>query len=132
MKLIPELNKEYHIFDDGKIRPSRHFKCTVTEIIPFGECYDTALLKAWERDVAECFWLFDEETDYFIKAVSDFSEYPLYFARTIEGWWFSIDYPNPYMGAILDIDGSLYAKLIKWYGEGSIGGKVKAIIERIF
>ena len=117
MKPIPELNKEYHIFDDGKIKPSRHYKCIITDIIPFNECADEELLKAWKREVAECSWLFNKETDYFVKANSGFDENPLYFVRTLEGNWFSIDYPNWWMGAILDIDGSLYKEMLKWYGE---------------
>ena len=70
MQPIPELNKEYHIFDDGKIKPSRHYKCTVTNIIPINECHDEELLKAWKCNTVECHWLFSEETDYFIKANS--------------------------------------------------------------
>lgn len=117
MKLIPELNKEYHIFDDGKIRPSRHYKCTITAIIPFTECNDKALLEAWQQHTTECHWLFAKETDYFVKATSSFDEHPLYFVRTHEGNWFSIDYPNWWMGARLDIDGKLYKQMIEWYGE---------------
>jgi hypothetical protein len=116
MKPIPELNREYHIFDDGKIRPSRHYKCVVIDIIPFTECRDEALLEAWKQEVSECTWLFAKETDCFVKALSGFDEYPLYFVRTLEGNWFSIDYPNWWMGAELDIDGSLY-KILK-------GGKI--------
>ena len=115
MQPIPELNKEYHIFDDGKIKPSRHYTCIITDIIPFGECEDSALLEAWEREVAECTWLYEKETDYLIKATSDFDEYPLYFVRTIGGDWFSIDYPNWWMGARLDIDGTLYKKMTEYY-----------------
>lgn len=117
MKPIPELNKEYHIFDDGKIRPSRHYKCIITDIIPFSECTDKALLEAWEREATECTWLFAKETDYFIKANSGFDENPLYFVRTLAGNWFSIDYPNWWMGARLDIDGTLYKQMVEWYGE---------------
>lgn len=117
MKPIPELNKEYHIFDDGKLRPSRHYKCIVIDIIPFTECTDKELLKAWKQNVAEGSWLFSKETDYFVKANSGFDEYPLYFVRTLEGNWFSIDYPNWWMGAILDIDGKLYEQMVERYGE---------------
>ena len=117
MKLIPELKKEYHIFDDGKIRPTRCSKCVIVDIIPFNECTDEELLKAWEQNVSDCYWLFNKETDYFIKANSGFDEYPLYFVRTTAGNWFSINYPNLWMGARLDIDGSLYNQMVEWYGE---------------
>jgi hypothetical protein len=116
MKPIPELNKEYHIFDDGKIRPNRHYTCKIVEIIPFNECKDNKLIKFYKKYVKEHYWLFSKETDYFIKGISSFDKNPLYFARTKDGGWFSMDYPNEWMGAELDIDGSLYKILVKDYG----------------
>ena len=107
---VPEVGKEYHIFDDGKIRLSRHYIAEIVEVIPalqsaglYPELYD-----AWKENVEECYWLFAEETDYFVKATSNYDANPLYFVRTTDGGWFSIDYPNVWMGARLDIDGSLY------------------------
>lgn len=114
---VPEVGKEYHIFDDGKIRMSRHYIAEVVEVIPalqsaglYPELYD-----AWKENVEECYWLFAEETDYFIKATSSYDANPLYFVRTVDGGWFSIDYPNVWMGARLDIDGSLYNKMMEEY-----------------
>lgn len=37
---IPEVGKDYHIFDDGKIKPSRHYIAKILEIVPFEECQD--------------------------------------------------------------------------------------------
>ena len=113
---LPEIGKEYHIFDDGKIRESRHYMCKIIEIIPFTECKDQDLLGAWKNEVEECYWLFSPETDYFVKATSSFDDNPLYFVRTLSGGWFSIDYPNWWMGAKLDIDGSLFKILEEQYG----------------
>ena len=62
-------------------------------------------------------WLYATATDYFIKAESDFDENLLYFVRTLDGGWFSIDFPGYWMGARLDIDGSLYRKMQLWYEE---------------
>lgn len=112
---IPEVGKEYHIFDDGKIRPSRHYVASIANIISFEECTDEELHKAWRENVKEAYWLFAPETDYFIKATSDFDKNPLYFVRTVDGGWFSIDYPGTWMGASLDIDGSLYEKMEEYY-----------------
>jgi hypothetical protein len=113
---VPEVGKEYHIFDDGKIKLSRHYIATVIEIIPalqsaglYPELYD-----AWQTNLKEAYWLFAEETDYFVKAESDYDKNPLYFVRTVDGGWFSIDYPNCWMGARLDIDGSLHSKLMEY------------------
>lgn len=109
---LPEIGKEYHIFDDGKIRESRHYICKIVDIIPFEDCKDKKLIKAWENEVKECHWLYSPKTDYFIKTTSSFDNNPLYFVRTSNGGWFSIDYPNWWMSAELDIDGSLY-KILK-------------------
>lgn len=114
---VPEVGKEYHIFDDGKIRPTRHYMCKIIEIIPFIECKDQELLDAWKNEMEECDWLFSPETDYFVKAISTFDENPLYFVRTLNGGWFSIDHPNWWMGARLDITGELYEIMVKEWGE---------------
>lgn len=109
---VPEVGKEYHIFDDGKIRESRHYLATIKNIIPFNKI-DKKIKFAWKKEVKDHYWLFAEETDYFIVAQSDYDKNDLYFVRTKDGGWFSIDYPNDWMGARLDIDGSLYEILTK-------------------
>lgn len=115
---IPEVGKEYHIFDDGKVRPSRHYIAKVLKILSSEDAYEiTDLYKAWEEQVKECYWLFAKKTDFFVMAESDYDENPIYFVRTEDGGWFSLDYPTCWMGARLDIDGSLYNKMIEMYGE---------------
>lgn len=112
---VPEVGKEYHIFDDGKISQSRHFLATIEKVIPFGDVYDpeSELYLAWKDNVKEAYWLFAEHTDYFVKATSDYDKNPLFFVRTTDGGWFSIDYPNCWMGARLDIDSSLYKSMVE-------------------
>lgn len=115
---IPEVGKEYHIFDDGKIRPSRHYIAKIVKLIYPEDAYEiTALYKAWQEQVEECYWLFAKETDYFVVAESDYDKDLIYFVRTTDGGWFSIDYPGCWMGARLDIDGSLYNEMLKCHGE---------------
>ncbi len=114
---VPEVGKEYHIFDDGKISPSRHYLAKIVEVIPFEECSNKVLLETWAMEVQAYEWLYATATDYFIKAESDFDENLLYFVRTLDGGWFSIDFPGYWMGARLDIDGSLYRKMQLWYEE---------------
>ena len=80
---VPEVGKEYHIFDDGKIKPSRHYSAKVLEIIPFKKDYSIdnpmgAVAVAWRENVLEYEFLFAQETDYFIKAESSFDKNPLY------------------------------------------------------
>ena len=110
---VPEVGKEYHIFDDGKISPSRHYVAKVVEIISPEDAKDiTGLLEAWECDKFDCNWLFAETTDYFVRAKSDsYDLNSLYFVRTVDGGWFSLDFPNVWMGARLDVDGELYKSM---------------------
>ena len=114
---VPEVGKEYHIFDDGKVRPSRHYIAKILEIIPFEECLDHKLISDWAEEVTEHYWLYSQETDYFVKAKSDFDENYLYFVRTKDGGWFSIDVTSWWQSARLDIDGSLYKTMVEYYGE---------------
>lgn len=110
---VPEVGKEYHTFDDGKTNPSRHSITKITEVIPFIACKDTALLEAWKIEVECSYWLYANETDYFVKAEYNDKDEPSYFVRTKDGGWFSLGF----FGARLDIDGSLYNKMLEWFGE---------------
>lgn len=115
LQSVPEVGKEYHIFDDGKVSQSRHYIAKIVEVIPFAECKNKNVLKAWKESVHSYDFLYAVATDYFIKAESDFDNCPLYFVRTVDGDWFSIDYPYSCMSARLDIDGSLYDKMLEVY-----------------
>ena len=110
---VPEVGKEYHAFDDGKIRPNRHETAKIIEVMPFIECEDNELISHWTEEITDCYWLYAQETDYFVKAVMDFSEKPQYFVRTKDGGWFSLGW----LGSRLDVDGSLYQQMIDNYGE---------------
>jgi hypothetical protein len=109
---VPEANKEYHTFDDGKISPSRHAMTKVLEVIPF-EIAEPWLIESWKKNVEECYWLYDKETDYFIKTEFEDEEDPSYFVRTTDGGWFSIGW----WGARLDVTGKLYEDMLKWLEE---------------
>ena len=113
---VPEVDKEYHVFDDGKIKPSRHGIVRVTKVIPFAEFTQEDVMEEWRQEVMDCYWLYATETDYFVEARYDDEpedEEPSYFVRTTDGSWFSLGW----FGARLDIDGSLYSKMLEWFGE---------------
>ena len=130
LRPVPEVGKEYHIFDDGKIKPSRHYIAKVLEVIPFADIdLDSDLVDVWTVEKEECDFLYAQETDYFIRAESDFDENPLYFVRTVDGGWFSIDFPGYWMSARLDIDGELYKEMLKWYPD--YNGSAKRAKERV-
>ena len=111
---VPEAGKEYHIFDDGKIRYSRHSICKITSVVAFNDCDDSELLQAWLDRKEQAYWLFADETDYFVNGAVKMSngEFEIHhFVRTKDGGWFSIDYPKTWTASRLDIDGSLYKSL---------------------
>ena len=113
---VPEADNEYHVFDDSKIKPSRHGIVRVTKVIPFAEFTQEDIMEEWRQEVMDCYWLYATETDYFVEARYDDEpedEEPSYFVRTTDGGWFSLGW----FGARLDIDGSLYSKMLEWFGE---------------
>ena len=105
---VPEVGKEYHIFDDGKIKPCRHYKIIISKLIPFAEASEE-LLGFWKQEVEECDWLYAEETDYFVE--TEFKGELMHFVRTVDGGWFSMGF----WGSRLDMDGSLYEKMKEYY-----------------
>lgn len=115
---VPEVGKEYHIFDDGKVRPSRHSICKICKVVPFDECNDLELLEAWNDEVLRTYWLFAPETDYFVNGAVKKEDGVFeihHFVRTLDGGWFSIDYPESWTASRLDIDGSLFKILEEQY-----------------
>ena len=110
---IPELNKTYNCFDDGKISKSRLYEVEVRSIVPFNKI-DKKILDIWKAEVKQCYWLYNEKTDFFIitdNGEEDDSEE--IFVRTKDNGWFSIG------GFIrcgrLDVDGKLTTILENYY-----------------
>lgn len=103
--MIPEINKEYACFDDGKIRESRMYKVTITEIIPFDKIDNKTLIQ-WKNEVKQCHWLYAKKTDLFVKAHNG-DEIEV-FVRTKDDGWFSLGFMNC---GRLDVDGGLVSSL---------------------
>lgn len=140
---IPEVNKNYHFFDDGKIRESRHYIATVKKLITPEEAksviidcefraYCVSLYDIWKEEIEEhrqtenftvingsstesgAPWLYAEDTDYFVEcSISNYDENSVWFVRDINGSWFSLNTVNTWMTGELDIDGKLYQLLKK-------------------
>lgn len=91
MDKLPELYKEYDCYDDGKMSESRRYKVKIVNIIPFKDA-DPELVRTWHNTVIDHDWLYAEETDYFIYAVSYEWWFPQVeiFARTKNGGWFGL------------------------------------------
>lgn len=128
MKAIPEVGRFYHFWDDGKTSPSRHYICRVERVVSpnvarsikvmvpewhYGtnetEYVETTLYDHWKIQVANHDWLYADDTDYFVEAsCPNYDEHNLWFIRTKNGGWFSMDVQSSWQGGRLDIDGKIY------------------------
>lgn len=138
---IPVIGKQYHFFDDGKITHSRHYMATVVDIISPEQAKDikmnyqnmnilVSLYTIWREEIddhrqGEHFkvltsrpmnvgdpWLYAEETDYFVKcSIPEYDENDIWFVRTINGGWFSLNTVNTWMAGRLDVSGKLFDML---------------------
>ena len=109
---LPQENIAYSAFDDGKIRPNRHYFVKVQKLIPFEEA-DASVIEWWKQEVEECYWLYNPETDYFVKTIQEDENHIDFFVRTTDGGWFSLGWG----GARLDVTGDLLAQMIQKYGD---------------
>ena len=86
----PEVGKTYHGFDDGKIRLSRLIDWKITERIDLdNDKVSERLIEAIQRDIKDCYWLYDTEQTiiFHAKAVDEDGKYDkqigtCYFIRT--------------------------------------------------
>lgn len=138
--MIPEIGKVYKFYDDGKVRVSRQYDATILNIItkedakkvmfstycneytswepttnvyhdeePVGEM---SLYDKWIEESSYKDWIFAEDTDYFIECdIPDYDENRIWFTRTKEGGWFSLDIQSGWQGGILDVTNELTEKL---------------------
>lgn len=108
---IPEVGKQYHCFDDGKIRFSRHFIIQVDEVlgfIQFRKKYPE-LFKTYTERAKQSYWLFTSSDKFVITFKGENNELGVY-VRTKQGDWFGI---GPwYNSATLDVTGKLWENLV--------------------
>lgn len=115
MQQVPKVRDVFPFFDDGKIKPTRLYKATVTKVIK-KEWAPSKMRKAWRRECRERDWLY--AADYFIYcSIPKHDKRPVIFARATGGGWFSFDFPVFWMGGRLDVDGIAHKVYEKDYGE---------------
>ena len=158
MKPIPEIGKFYHFFDDGKTSPGRHYICKVERILTmdeaknepivvpnWAECLErddltytlTTIYDNWQDEIERCDWLFDTETDYFIEcSCPKYDENNLWFVRTKDGGWFSMDIQSSWQGGTLDVTGDIFESVVseirdnpKWYDQDIINAYMEETYE---
>lgn len=129
MKPIPEIGKYYHFFDDGKISPSRHYIARLERIISISDSIDIkipymdpyldelvpkSLWDIWNIQKADIDWVFSEETDVFLDvSCPRYDKNNLWFARTKDGGWFSMDIQSGWQGGRLDVTGEIYKSALQ-------------------
>ena len=134
-KSIPEIGKLYHFFDDGKTSPSRHYICKCERIITPEEAKRVmievpneyvddvmdkiSLYEHWyNNEVPSTYWLFSDKTDYFIEcSCPKYDKHNLWFVRTHDGGWFSMDIQNFWQGGRLDIDSEIFQEVLNYIKE---------------
>ena len=114
-KPIPKVNQTCMFFDDGKISYSRMYQATVKQVMVYDDAPDK-VKKAFERESKTHDWIWNKTTDYIIACdIKDYDNNLIWFARTIDGGWFSMDVDKSWQGGRLDIDGKLEDYLVSLF-----------------
>ena len=114
-KPIPKVNQTCMFFDDGKISYSRMYQATVKQVMVYDDAPDK-VKKAFERESKTHDWIWNKTTDYIIACdIKDYDKNLIWFARTIDGGWFSMDVDKSWQGGRLDIDGELEDYLVSLF-----------------
>ena len=125
---IPEVGKEYHFWDDGKSSVSRHYIARVERIITPEQAKEIVIVTesgdfftlydSWVETKEQCDFLYDQETDFFVEcSCPKYDDHNLWFVRTVDGGWFSIDNENCWQSGRLDVTGERYESIIKFCKE---------------
>ena len=114
-KPIPKVNQTCMFFDDGKISYSRMYQATVKQVMVYDDAPDK-VKKAFERESKIHDWIWNKTTDYIIACdIKDYDNNLIWFARTVDGGWFSMDVDKSWQGGRLDIDGELEDYLVSLF-----------------
>lgn len=114
-KPIPKVNQTCMFFDDGKISYSRMYQATVKQVMVYNDAPDK-VKKAFERESKTHDWIWNKTTDYIVACdIKDYDNNLIWFARTVDGGWFSMDVDKPWQGGRLDIDGELEDYLVSLF-----------------
>ena len=112
-KPIPKVNQTCMFFDDGKISYSRMYQATVKQVMKFNDAPDK-VKKAFERESKTHDWIWNKTTDYIIACdIKDYDKNLIWFARTVDGGWFSMDVDKAWQGGLVEMYGELEYKLVR-------------------
>lgn len=128
---IPTVNKKYNFYDDGKVSLNRHYIAEVTRIISMKESkklmlkhYVDGQLKSlysifkYDVNLYPSLKLYDADTDVFVECkINGYDDERIYFARTLDGGFFSFDTNGTWMSGRLDVDNHLTENLYNYLYE---------------
>lgn len=108
---IPNPGEKIMFFDDGKIRLSRMYQAEVLKAYKPEETPEYVKKALQDNDV---YWLFPKDengkyvSDVFIECdIPKYDENHIWFARTKDGGFFSLDIQSSWQGGALDVDGRM-------------------------
>lgn len=113
VKPIPEVGKKYHCFDDGKIRPSRHYIIQVDEVLgymQFKKKYPEKF-QLYIKQAKDHYWLYSRHSDKFIITYKGENGEIGIYTRTKQGGWFGIG--DLFDCGYLDVTGKLWNNLVQ-------------------
>ena len=114
-KPIPKVKHTCMFFDDGKISYSRMYQATVKQGMVYDDAADK-VKKAFERESKAHDWIWNKTTDYIIACdIKYYDNNLIWFARTVDGGWFSMDVDKSWQGGRLDVDGELEDYLVSLF-----------------
>ena len=123
---VPKVGEKFFFYDSGKATKFRQYEATVTKVIPYEEA--NKIIEHFNYAEYEVFEDFDlqkihtitfeedsygdgtpdlyaKETDYFIGCeIPDFDSEIIWFVRTTDGGWYSMDIQNGWQGGRLDVE----------------------------
>lgn len=118
----PKVGELYHFWDDGKCSASRHYIAKCEQIISLKEANtikfpdNETLMVKWVREKKDHNWIFSSETDAFVKcSIPKYDKDDIYFVRTKDGGWFSMNTTNWWQGGRLDVSGETYEEMLKYW-----------------
>lgn len=107
---IPKKNEKFMFFDDGKLSLGRMYSATVINVCSADDA-PKYVKDAQQSEMNDNDWLFikDEDgkyvTDVFIEcSIPDYDDNTIWFVRTKDGGFFSLDIQSGWQGGRLDID----------------------------
>ena len=114
-KPIPKVNQTCMFFDDGKISYSRMYQARVKQVMVYDDAPDK-VKKAFECESKTHNWIWNKTTDYIVACeIKDYDKNLIWFARTVDGGWFSMDVDRACQSGRLDIDGELEDYLVSLF-----------------